>query len=200
MSHASSKRQSTTTRAPRRWYPSSTSHAMNSLAYISRQFDVLASAKTPPSTPTAKRPPNRNGSEPSLQRLSTWSTTSILFPPSPSSTGKAPKRSISFPSIHKLSSSDPVSPSPDPGNQARSESHVENVIRRVFFIRVFALVWDNLHAAWISLSRRESLEEQPVSSKAEVKVREVYPPEVQEKEITAQTSHPAVVSRATYLM
>jgi len=171
---------------------------MNSLAYISRQFDVLASARTPPSTPTTERPPHRIGSEPSLQRLTTWSTTSLLFPPSASSIVKAPKRSTSFPSLHKLSSSHPVNPSPDPRNQARSESHLENVIRRIFFIRVFALVWDNLRAAWTSLSRRGSLEAPPVSSTAQVKVREKledYPPEVQE--ITAQTSHPAVVSRAT---
>lgn len=141
---------------------------MNSLAYLSRQFDVLASAKTPPSTPTSDRssfirsPRGKGkGLDSSLQRVSTWSTKSFLFPPSPSATGTAPKRSSSSPSFaspRRLGAAQASLPfSPGHETQSISQPHVENAIRRIFFLRVFVLVWDNLRVAWLSLWRTVGL-------------------------------------------
>lgn len=77
---------------------------MNSLSFISRQFDVLASSSTtpctPPSTPTAERNlggtdsdgeggySRRNGVAPPLKRNRTWSARSFLIP-SPAQTQQA---------------------------------------------------------------------------------------------------------------
>ncbi|KAG6855141.1 hypothetical protein C0991_006070 [Blastosporella zonata] len=140
---------------------------MNSLAYLSRQFDVLASPKTPPSTPSSDRSSflgDHHGKE--LHRVSTWSTKSFLFPPSRSSHSSAPKRSFSSPafanSLRKLGLQPPI-PSPDPPAQQRSKPQVEHLIRRIFFIRVFVLVWDNLRAAWLSLWTQNRLEGRPIS-------------------------------------
>ncbi|TFK43581.1 HAD-like domain-containing protein [Crucibulum laeve] len=137
---------------------------MNSLTYLSRQFDVLASAKTPPSTPSSEHPPRRGG-ESSLPRISTWSTKSFLFPlPSRHS----PKRSFSSPSIapvqHKSlpslptspPSSSPSSPPSEPPPLCSKPPHLESVLRQIFFIRVFLLVWDNLKSAWASLAEQIS--------------------------------------------
>lgn len=59
---------------------------MNSLSYLSRQFDVLASAGTPPSTPTTETsralgdPPWRREPLPQLKRTRTWSARSFFIP------------------------------------------------------------------------------------------------------------------------
>ncbi|KAG6817446.1 hypothetical protein H0H87_008614 [Tephrocybe sp. NHM501043] len=147
---------------------------MNSLAYLSRQFDALASAQTPPSTPTSDRPSfigDRHGKESSssseLHRVSTWSTKSFLFPPARASPSTAPKRSFSSPAFASLrglslraSITSTVSPDASP---QRLEPRVEHLIRRIFFIRVFVLVWDNLRAAWLSLWTQQRPEEHPIS-------------------------------------
>ncbi|KAG5715823.1 Nuclear envelope morphology protein 1 [Termitomyces sp. T112] len=147
---------------------------MNSLAYLSRQFDVLASAKTPPSTPSSDRPSfigDRLGKERSLDselpRVNTWSTKSFLFPSSPNTTSTTLKRSFSSPAFASLKrlglQSIPSSASPDVEARPWSKSQVEHIIRRIFFIRVFVLVWDNLRAAWLSLWKHRRLEEHPIS-------------------------------------
>ncbi|KAG6919393.1 hypothetical protein DXG01_006276 [Tephrocybe rancida] len=135
----------------------------------------MASAKTPPSTPSSDRSSfigDRHGKESNsaseLQRVSTWSTKSFLFPPPRSTTIKVPKRSFSSPafaSLRKLGlpPSIPIPASPDGTTQQRSKPQVEHIIRRIFFIRVFVLVWDNLRAAWLSLWRQRSLEDHPIS-------------------------------------
>ncbi|KAG6860999.1 hypothetical protein C0995_005019 [Termitomyces sp. Mi166 len=150
---------------------------MNSLAYLSRQFDVLASAKTPPSTPSSERPSfigDRHGKDKAsgseLPRVNTWSTESFLFPSSPSTTSTAPKRSFSSPafaSFRKLGLQSSITPSASPDIEARpwSKSKVEHIIRRIFFIRVFVLVWDNLRAAWLSLWKHGRLEELSTADK-----------------------------------
>ncbi|KAF8974308.1 NLI interacting factor-like phosphatase-domain-containing protein [Flammula alnicola] len=106
---------------------------MNTLGYVARQFDVLASPKTPPSTPTSER------QQPSLPRVSTWSTKSFLFPP-------YPKRSQSSPSFHSATPpTTPLPPTPPapPLDVApkppRSKAHLESVIDQIFFIRVFLM-------------------------------------------------------------
>ena len=143
---------------------------MNSLTYLSRQFDVLASPKTPPSTPSTEHSSFINDrrmhttSDASLQRVNTWSTRSILFPPSSSLTGTGPKRSFSTPTFTSLQRLVVPSGSPSPSVpeiQPLSKPHIENLVRRIFFIRVFVLVWDNLRAAWSSLVRTEKLAIQP---------------------------------------
>ncbi|KAG6812331.1 hypothetical protein H0H92_003415 [Tricholoma furcatifolium] len=146
---------------------------MNSLTYLSRQFDVLASAKTPPSTPTSDRSSfigDRHGKEQAsgseLHR--TWSTKSFLLPPSSDATSSGPKRSFSSPafvSLRKLGLKPSISSttSPDVEIQPRSKPQVELIVRRIFFIRVFALVWENLRAAWQSFWRQWRVDQQPIS-------------------------------------
>ncbi|KAG5639012.1 hypothetical protein H0H81_007920 [Sphagnurus paluster] len=168
---------------------------MNSLAYLSRQFDVLASAKTPPSTPTTERSsfnvttltnrlPKGAASE-KLQRVSTWSTKSFLFPQDASPTPMGPKRSLSSPSfasLPKLASTPATASnhSPNLDTHPRSKPPVESIIRRIFFIRVFVLVWDNLRAVWLSLWDRETLRDQAISISSKVThlEAETYPTEV----------------------
>jgi len=119
---------------------------MNTLGYVARQFDVLASPRTPPSTPTTENN--------ALPRVRTWSTQSFLFPP-------RPQRSHSSPSL---------APAPQPEHHIeppRSKQHIESVIDQIFFIRVFLLVWDHLKCAWSSLS---------ISSKVKGKAKESDPP------------------------
>lgn len=106
--------------------------AMNTLSYVARQFDGLASAKPHPSSER-------------LQRVNTWSSKSFLFPLS------SPKRSQSSPSLQQSSSS-PSKPQLDAVTSTpplpRSKHHLESVIDQIFFIRVFLMVWDHLKAAW----------------------------------------------------
>ena len=116
--------------------------AMNTLGYVARRFDGLAAAKAPASS---ERP---------LPRVNTWSSKSFLFPHS------SPKRSHSSPSLHQSSSS-PSIPQRDAVTGAppspRSKHHLESVIDRIFFIRVFLMVWDRLRAAWSSIVDHVSL-------------------------------------------
>ncbi|KAF8639969.1 hypothetical protein AX17_001218 [Amanita inopinata Kibby_2008] len=121
---------------------------MNSLAYLSRQFDVLASPKSDDS-------PNRAP----IQRVPTWSSFAPFRPFSP-------KRSNSSPAF--LSSNTPPYPPPSypihsppttapPDTCPRSKPHLESIFRRIFFIRVFLLVWGKLTQAWSSISTRISV-------------------------------------------
>ncbi|KAL0949769.1 hypothetical protein HGRIS_009808 [Hohenbuehelia grisea] len=144
---------------------------MNSLTYLSRQFDVLASPRTPPSTPTTSKQAFID-QEPSLKRIRTWSTKSFLFPPSRKRT--APKRSFSSPadvsmltlaslqraakkssgnSSQKESPSTLCTPSTSSPPSA-SSSHLQSVLRRIFFIRIFVMACDALRSAWASLIPR----------------------------------------------
>ncbi|KIM46232.1 hypothetical protein M413DRAFT_64928 [Hebeloma cylindrosporum] len=100
---------------------------MNTLGYVARQFDVLASSSKP--------------KEKALPRVSTWSSKSFLFPHVSS-----PRRAHSSPSLPTL----PDPPPPPP----RSKPHLESVIDQIFFIRVFLMVWDNLKSAWSSLKAK----------------------------------------------
>ena len=73
----------------------STGTCMNSLAYLSRQFDVLAAARTPPSTPTAEHAQlfpdgGKEAAATSLKRVQTWSQKSFVqTPPSSSNSSSA---------------------------------------------------------------------------------------------------------------
>ncbi|KAF9006429.1 NLI interacting factor-like phosphatase-domain-containing protein [Cyathus striatus] len=142
---------------------------MNSLTYLSRQFDVLASPKAPPSTPTNEHSPRIPSSHSldghPLQRVNTWSK-SFLFPPASFISG-SPRRSYSSPSFaspHNNSSSSLQPSSIASSSSPSSSSTVQDIpparskrkgladyIKQIFFFRVFLLVWDNLHSAWTSL-------------------------------------------------
>ncbi|KAF9263457.1 NIF-domain-containing protein [Marasmius fiardii PR-910] len=121
---------------------------MNSLAYLSRQFDVLASAKTPPSTPSSEYPP-----DPPLKRVKTWSTTSFLFSPPSTSHSHSKRRSSSFSSSEPSSST--TRPTPPSSLSLETpilpKSHSDSLIGRVYLIRILAWAWETFRRAWTSL-------------------------------------------------
>ncbi|KAJ7744491.1 NLI interacting factor-like phosphatase-domain-containing protein [Mycena maculata] len=143
---------------------------MNSLSYLSRQFDALAAARTPPSTPTNElesfiaatdklaRSRRATGSESTLPRVQTWSTKSFLLPSTPPGSKPRPKRSFSSPadfielaSLQRPQSTPPTSQTLEPSPVV---ARLEVVLHRTFIVRVLVLVWNTLRAAWTSLTRR----------------------------------------------
>ncbi len=158
---------------------------MNSLAYLSRQFDVVAS-RTPPSTPTTDRhsynPDRRRNtaSESPLPRVQTWSTKSFLFSPQ-SRPGTPAKRSHSSPSdfitiakqaAHSLPDESPPS-TPELQVMPKDVDNLHSLLKRIFFVRVLSLAWDALQTAWMSLTGWY-----PVNGKVAVPVM------VRDKEVT----------------
>ncbi|KAJ7700035.1 NLI interacting factor-like phosphatase-domain-containing protein [Mycena rosella] len=149
---------------------------MNSLTYISRQFDALASARTPPSTPTTEhdsfitdkltRSRRATGSESSsLPRAQTWSTKSFLLPSKPSASLSAqiprPTRSLSSPAgFVALAASQrpqPISPSSVASVALETSpvaARLESFLRRTFIVRVLVLAWNTIRAAWASVTGR----------------------------------------------
>ncbi|KAH7930099.1 NIF-domain-containing protein [Leucogyrophana mollusca] len=141
---------------------------MNSLAYISRQFDVLASPRAPPSTPVDEQASffqgsasSRKQSDGSLKRTSTWSTKSFLLPPSLESNiagPSRPKRSYSSPSgflsVPFVPKFTPTSTSETP-IRSKQRFRVRSALRRFFLVKVFVLVWNTLCATWASWSPQE---------------------------------------------
>ncbi|KAF8826686.1 hypothetical protein HHX47_DHR5000169 [Lentinula edodes] len=117
---------------------------MNSLKYLSRQFDVLASPKILPSTPTKEEFRQlASSSEPPLKRVKTWSTRSFLVQGASSSAH--PKRSRSSPTVSALATT-AISVT-----ENKRQKHAESLISRIFYLRVLALAWDSFRAAWTSL-------------------------------------------------
>ena len=126
---------------------------MNSLTYISRQFDVLASSRTPPNTPATEFPTppplqlSASLDDPATNHravwLTTWSLKSLVAPP------PLTRRSLSssLPRIpvlpRRLSIRSAICAKPQPTSQS--------ILRRIFFIRLLELVWDVLCAAAASL-------------------------------------------------
>ncbi|KIM90723.1 hypothetical protein PILCRDRAFT_811185 [Piloderma croceum F 1598] len=143
---------------------------MNSLTYLSRQFDVLASPRTPPSTPSEERNSFLNDggvralqqdgtSNTSLKRIKTWSTKSFLFPPVQRPTGPStPKRSHSSPAdiitMAALATRSTTTNSSEV--TVRSKVGPDSLLRRVFFVRVFVVLWNALRSGWASLARRDA--------------------------------------------
>ncbi|TCD70421.1 Nuclear envelope morphology protein 1 [Steccherinum ochraceum] len=97
---------------------------MNSLSFLSRQFDVLASARTPPSTPSSETLPLLDGQDGygTLKRVSTSAT-----------------------SLSSLSSSF--------ASTSSDASGIPCLLRRVVIIRVFLSLWNYLYDGWKSLTR-----------------------------------------------
>jgi CTD nuclear envelope phosphatase 1 len=143
---------------------------MNSLTYLSRQFDVLASPRTPPSTPSEERNSFLNDggvralqqdgtSDTSLKRIKTWSTKSFLFPPALRTTRPStPKRSHSSPAdiitMAALATRSTTTNSSEV--TVRSKAGAYSLLRRVFFVRVFVALWNALRSGWASLARRDA--------------------------------------------
>lgn len=161
---------------------------MNSLTYLSRQFDVLASPRTPPSTPVTETvpllPEADNGEIGNLKRVQTWSTKSFLLPSGEDSSSWPLKRSYSSPSdIHPGDPSlqdsilPPVPPQPStsqipkpPSRRPsiavsekgiRPKSSTETLLRRIFFIRVLLSLWHRMYNLWISITRQNGLVRAP---------------------------------------
>ncbi|KAI9069242.1 NIF-domain-containing protein [Trametes sanguinea] len=89
---------------------------MNSLSYLSRQFDVLASPRTPPSTPTSESTTLSFDGQPQTRLKRSGSTRSFLVPqPSSSSGGWTLKRSYSSPA-----EVNPTTPSPPSSSSSSS--------------------------------------------------------------------------------
>ena len=100
---------------------------MNSLTYLSRQFDALASSSNRTTlVPTIRSP------EPT-----TWSLRSLVAPPPTRRTLSIPP---SMPSLRAL-----------PSIRAKPQSTSHSVFRHLFFIRFFELLWYALCAAVNSL-------------------------------------------------
>jgi hypothetical protein len=125
---------------------------MNSLTYLSRQFDVLAFSRTPPNTPTtefAAHPPLQSSSSADDSSLShraaeptTWSLRSLVAPP------PHPRRSLSSPAripVHRRR------PSIRSAIRAKSQLTSQSLFRRLFFVRFLELVWHALCNAAASL-------------------------------------------------
>ena len=139
--------------------------AMNSLTYLSRQFDVLASPRTPPSTPTSDLTPpvqdslssrRMSTSDTSLKRVKTWSSKSFLFahPPHYTKPFSIPRRSFSTPAdFHSASSMHRSQISSAPDGTRPSRSHLRSLLRGLFFLRLFVLLWMILRDAWASITR-----------------------------------------------
>ncbi|PSR75021.1 hypothetical protein PHLCEN_2v9351 [Hermanssonia centrifuga] len=173
---------STTTpsRASSSHLAASVATCMNSLSYLSRQFDAYS--RTPPSTPVHSRTPTIYNpdadSSGSLKRVQTWSTKSFLIDPSgspgPSSTLK---RSYSSPA--KVHPDDPAVPStssvPQPRRPSvailarppsrrpsvsptekaiRPKPYTESLFRRIFFVRVLLSLWQCMYNLWKSVTGR----------------------------------------------
>lgn len=105
---------------------------MNTLGYVARQFDVLASPQPKPRT------------DQRLPRVNTWSTRSLFLAPHL-------RRTHSSPAIPAPADAQPPPPPPLPEAPPRSKPHIESVIDQIFFIRVFLVVWDRLKSVWAAL-------------------------------------------------
>lgn len=162
----------------------STGTCMNSLTYLSRQFDVLAAARTPPSTPSVEHAQLlADDDKTPLKRVQTWSQKSFVQPsPSPSnssgSASAAPwslRRSYSSPAevnpaepstSNAPSSSTQASPIPSgsrppsrrpslsSSEKAARLNRVESIFYRIFFVRVLIALWHYVLGLWRSVNAK----------------------------------------------
>lgn len=170
---------------------------MNSLTYISRQFDVFASPRTPPSTPVddktsflRRAPSARRGSDSGASFRRTNSK-SLQQPHGSDSQGPPrPKRSYSSPSGFLPIPILRPFPPPPPTEAAihlKSRFRVRSALRRLFLVRAFVLVWNTLCATWAQLTpgeieskEKEGLAdehpEKPLDEPTDVLLPETQPP------------------------
>ncbi|KAM5540338.1 hypothetical protein V8D89_005796 [Ganoderma adspersum] len=147
---------------------------MNSLGYLSRQFDVLASPRAPPSTPTTESPPFLLNGERQTRLKRSGSTKSFLVPQPSSSSGWTLKRSYSSPAevnpnilsppssllappMSRKKPSRPPSRRPSISSTERTSrlkpGGVSHALRHLVFVRIILQLWNALLAALRSLTR-----------------------------------------------
>ncbi|KAH9844130.1 NIF-domain-containing protein [Rhodofomes roseus] len=149
---------------------------MNSLTYLSRQFDVLASPRAPPSTPVSESPPSLSAAgdrqqETRLPRVRTWSTKSFRVPLPGSPSGPwTLRRSLSSPAVaspdqpvqfrlRRPSSSSkqpsrPPSRRPSVSSTEKAAPPIDGVIHSIFLLGFFLLLWHYICAAWRTITRQ----------------------------------------------
>jgi CTD nuclear envelope phosphatase 1 len=174
---------------------------MNSLTYISRQFDGLASSRTPPNTPTIDvtahppvQPPSPAAGSSMAHRAverTAWSLRSLVAPSPP------PRRSLSSPARMPILRRRPSIRS---AIRAKSQSASQSVLRRLFFVRILELVWHALCTAAASLRVDDMWHERRLSPrglrprrKSAVVGRE---PSAEEQEGIAMPAHQLGAERA----
>jgi CTD nuclear envelope phosphatase 1 len=121
---------------------------MNSLALLSRQLDVLVFPRTPPPTPLdPKLPflPHR----PSLRRRGSDAGSSPKRTSPDYPHPARPRRSYSSPSGF-LPIPFPKPSVSDPAIRLRPTLRFRSTLRRLFFVRVFVIVWNTICATWAS--------------------------------------------------
>jgi CTD nuclear envelope phosphatase 1 len=143
---------------------------MNSLTYISRQFDVLASSKTPPPTPISNAAfltdpecssssRRSSSNQDALKRVKTWSSRAFLFPRSSQQhyTTRSPRRSFSSPAdFFSISPLHRPSISTTLDGHIASKEHSQDTLNGLFLISVFMLLWKALCDAWASILGRKA--------------------------------------------
>ncbi|KAI0701161.1 hypothetical protein BC835DRAFT_1324065 [Cytidiella melzeri] len=154
---------------------------MNSLTYISRQLDVLAAARTPPSTPSLDNAPlygeGDQEASTSLKRVHTWSQRSFVPTPlssaaavpwllrrsysSPAGVNPAEASSSSTPHTTARTSSTALGSHPPSRRPSISSpdkpprlNRVESIFYRVFFVRVLVSLWHYTFALWRSMTAK----------------------------------------------
>ncbi|KAL0577723.1 Nuclear envelope morphology protein 1 [Marasmius crinis-equi] len=170
---------------------------MNSLAYLSRQFDVLASAKTPPSTPSTEHPPDLP-----LKRVKTWSTGSFLFSPPSTSHSYRPQRRSSFSSSDSHVSSARVAAASKPPSltletQILPKPRSDSFIGRIYLIRILAWAWETFRRAWTSLITNSQPGGQVVVTSPSEKPELVVEESTDDETLVSSSSRLLVVDRRT---
>jgi hypothetical protein len=125
---------------------------MNSLNYLSRQLDGLASSRTPPNTPTTEFPvhpplqPSPSADDFNIVHRAAentaWSLRSLVAPPPPL------RRSHSIPARTPMLRRHP---SIRTAIRAKAQPTSQSVFRRIFFVRILELIWHALCNAATSL-------------------------------------------------
>ncbi|KAH9849963.1 NIF-domain-containing protein [Lenzites betulinus] len=148
---------------------------MNSLSYLARQFDVLASPRAPPSTPTTESPPFLFGERHARLKRSGSTKSFLVQEPSFDSGASTLKRSYSSPAevnpnTPSSSSSSLLAPSvsrkpsrppsrrpsvSSPEKAARPKSK-SDLLRHLVFVRIILHLWDALLAAVRGLMRQNA--------------------------------------------
>ena len=138
---------------------------MNSLTYLSRQFDVLASARTPPSTPTSDKAPlfsafevpaddSEHYGDNKLKRTQTWSKSFTQQHASHSDEEtRSNKRSFSLPAFDVPLTIRKPSLLAQPTSSSslaveRKAAWLHQRIRRLYLVRTFVVLWNAVYDAW----------------------------------------------------
>lgn len=174
---------------------------MNSLAYISRQFDEFSSARTPPSTPVDGQFPHRNSSArsgsdagPSFKRTNSWTNKSrqqpqAQDPPRPKRSYSSPSEFLPIPLLRPFPPAPPTEVAirwvPDPRFKYRFR--VRSAFRRLFLVRTLVLVWNTLCATLAQWTPAEidnkgkgrlidEAPEKPLTDGSDILLSETQPP------------------------